>query len=174
MLYRVLKNRLRSTRLEPLPVFKSVSHSLELLKNRVAPPYFLYEEEDGLCVRCRFDLMRFNVSYDKKFICFSASTLLPFGVEGRTQSHWKHLTGAHEYCRLSERAKKQSAQLEFVTPPWVEYPGYPPYDGVWRQPGEYYLHLVWHPFWDAKSAVTKKQYLQDNPPPAEWKEWLDK
>lgn len=66
-----------------------------------------------------------------------------------------------------------------IKPPWIKYPDFPPYDGFWRQSGEYWLKDVWEPFWNNLSQKEQDQYLKRWPPPKDWitfyldTSWLD-
>jgi GNAT superfamily N-acetyltransferase len=55
-----------------------------------------------------------------------------------------------------------------IVPPWIEYPGYPPYDGFWRQPGEAWFFYVWLPYWQSLSDEEKKRYLDRWEVPPVW------
>jgi len=55
--------------------------------------------------------------------------------------------------------------------PWVKYPGFPPFDGFWRQTGEYWLAYVWEPYWNALSLEEKEAYLQRWDVPDVWREY---
>ena len=59
----------------------------------------------------------------------------------------------------------ETTNLFKINPPWVEYPGFPPYDTFWRQSGEYYLFDVWQPFWNNLSSRDKEKVLKRWPMP---------
>jgi len=61
-----------------------------------------------------------------------------------------------------------------VKPPWIQYPGNPPYWGGWRQGiSEDWLHDIWFPFWDKLTPEEQKEYLEEYPPPDEdWQEYM--
>jgi hypothetical protein len=55
-----------------------------------------------------------------------------------------------------------------VKPPWIQYPGNPPYWGGWRQGySEGWLLNTWFPFWDKLTPEEQKAYLEQYPPPDE-------
>jgi len=56
-----------------------------------------------------------------------------------------------------------------VDPPWVEYPGFPPADGFWRQSGEAWLNHVWRPYFDALTADEQASYLERWKVPDDWR-----
>lgn len=58
--------------------------------------------------------------------------------------------------------------LKEVEPPWVMYPGYPPYDTFWRQSGEAWYHYIWRPYWDKLSKAEQMDYLKRWCVPREW------
>ncbi len=66
-----------------------------------------------------------------------------------------------------------------VTPPWVEYPGLPPYDYFWREAGEPWRVYIWEPFYKALSSAEREAYLKRWQVPEDWqyyyfgKEWHD-
>jgi len=72
---------------------------------------------------------------------------------------------------------------EEITPPWIKYPRFPPYDGFWRQSGELWLVYVWEPFWNELTPIEKEDYLkrwdvpeysyQINPEFGKWLESID-
>lgn len=64
-----------------------------------------------------------------------------------------------------------SKQMETPHPPWIQYPGFPPADGFWRQSGEAWFANIWTPFWDSLSESKQKQYLSNNPPPGDWQSY---
>lgn len=61
-------------------------------------------------------------------------------------------------------AGKKNEQL----PPWEKYPGYPPYDCFWRQPGEAWLAYVWLPYWNSLSSEEQAEYLKRWNAPEDW------
>jgi hypothetical protein len=69
-----------------------------------------------------------------------------------------------------------------ISPPWVEYPGFPPGDFFWREAGEPWLTQVWEPYWKSLSPEQLEEYLQRWNVPDAWRmlyfdpafrEWLD-
>ena len=60
-----------------------------------------------------------------------------------------------------------------ITPPWIEYPNFPPNDMFWRQSGEYYLSYVWEPFWNNLSNQEREIVLKRWPMPQEWIDHAD-
>ena len=54
-------------------------------------------------------------------------------------------------------------------PPWVEFPGFDPTDGFWRQTGEAWFLGVWQPFWSALPDAARAAYLARWPAaPPDW------
>jgi len=69
-----------------------------------------------------------------------------------------------------------------IIPPWVEYPGFPPGDGFWRQSGQLWLNYVWEPYWQSLDVQEQEAYLHRWNVPEEWRkfyfdaawrEWLE-
>lgn len=69
-----------------------------------------------------------------------------------------------------------------VSPPWLEFPGYPPGAFFWREAGQPWFIYVWEPFWKSLSEVEQQTYLEKYQVPYEWqyfyfepefKTWLD-
>jgi hypothetical protein len=58
--------------------------------------------------------------------------------------------------------------MDEIEAPWLKYPNFPPYDGFWRQTGEYWLNYVWRPYWVTLDSAQKKEYLDKYPPPDVW------
>lgn len=61
-----------------------------------------------------------------------------------------------------------------MPPPWIEYPGYDPLWGGWRQGiSEAWLLDKWLPFWKSLDAVKREAYLQKWPPPDDlWRTYV--
>jgi hypothetical protein len=56
-------------------------------------------------------------------------------------------------------------------PPWIEYPGNPPFWGGWRQGfSEAWLLKIWFQFWRHLTPEEKDAYLRRYPPPDD--DWL--
>ena len=62
------------------------------------------------------------------------------------------------------------------------HPGFGPCDGFWRQAGEHWFYLVWHPYWASLSEIEQKEYLEKYEVPEDWwsmyldpehQKWLD-
>lgn len=82
-------------------------------------------------------------------------------------------------------AKKRVQELNsdpatsMIEPPWITYPGYPPYDMFWRQSGQAWLLYVWEPYWKGLSQEEQKVYLKQWDVPQVWIDcyfetaWLD-
>lgn len=58
--------------------------------------------------------------------------------------------------------------MDEVEAPWLKHPDFPPYDGFWRQSGDYWLNYVWRPYWNSLKPEGKKAYLEKYPPPEVW------
>lgn len=65
-------------------------------------------------------------------------------------------------------------QPGIIMPPWLAYPGNPPWWGGWRQgEAEAWLLKIWFPFWQARKPAEKASYLQTFPPPdEEWQTYM--
>ncbi|MGI4829809.1 MAG: hypothetical protein ACRYFU_16685, partial [Janthinobacterium lividum] len=62
------------------------------------------------------------------------------------------------------------AERKEIKPPWVEYPGIGPADGIWRQGvGESFLSDAWEPYYKSLSEPEQEAYLQRWNVPDEWK-----
>ena len=57
-----------------------------------------------------------------------------------------------------------------VRPPWVEYPGIPPWDFFWREAGEPWRTLVWEPYDNTLGAGEQAGYLQRWHVPQDWQD----
>lgn len=60
-----------------------------------------------------------------------------------------------------------------IEPPWVKYPGFPPGDSFWRQPGEAWFFYIWLPYWQSLSSAAKDQYLTRWSIPDEWSKYCE-
>lgn len=56
-------------------------------------------------------------------------------------------------------------------PPWIKFPGFPPYDGFWRQAGEYWLAYEWVPYWESLTEDEKEDYLVRWQVPEVWRQF---
>lgn len=61
-----------------------------------------------------------------------------------------------------------------IKPPWIEYPGYPPGDGFWRQSGEAWFAYVWEPFWNKLTDQEQRDYLNRLNAPVEWRSFYSR
>ncbi len=58
-----------------------------------------------------------------------------------------------------------------VRPPWIEYPGFGPGDGFWRQSGEYFFSEEWRPYYDSLSSEQQAEYLKYWEVPPLWRDY---
>ncbi|MCC2668090.1 MAG: two-component sensor histidine kinase [Armatimonadetes bacterium] len=73
------------------------------------------------------------------------------------------------------RASQAAEQAGEVLPPWVRYPGNPPWWGGWRQGfSEGWLHDEWFPFWLTLSEAERREYAARWEADEEWLEHLFK
>ena len=62
-----------------------------------------------------------------------------------------------------------------VRPPWVEYPGIPPWDFHWREAGEPWKVYIWELYYNALTEDEQAAYLERWKVPADWyKSYFDK
>jgi|GEM_PF-4846290 len=64
-----------------------------------------------------------------------------------------------------------SAQSGEISPPWVEYPGFPPGDFFWREAGEPWRTLVWEPYYNSLDAAQQAAYLERWKVPDDWRQY---
>lgn len=61
-----------------------------------------------------------------------------------------------------------------ISPPWTQFPEYPPTNSFWRREGEWWALTVWLPFWSKLSDSERQNILDKYDAPEAWKDFYTK
>lgn len=61
-----------------------------------------------------------------------------------------------------------------ISPPWIQFPEYPPAASFWRREGESWALIVWLPYWSQLSDSERQNLLDQYEAPEEWRDFYTK
>tara|TARA_R110002110_G_scaffold383245_4_gene594690 strand:+ start:55030 stop:55578 length:549 start_codon:yes stop_codon:yes gene_type:complete len=119
-----------------------------------------------------YDTVYITLSQDKRQVSLSAESTFSIGIKRRAGIYFNEINNHYLYSVARHRQRESAKKIKEVEPPWKKFPNFSPGDMFWRQSGEYYLDLIWEPFWIEQTEFEKAQYVRKFSAPDEWLEWL--